>query len=159
MDYLRRSKERGLDTTPNSSQYIKSLASKVGETFALQGLRDSMHDTSGSIHPILASQLKACKKDDPSPNQKVPLPPIVYHTLLQLKLKDALKYADHLVTGDYFFGCRSCEYLEVPYLTETKITSKEDICMWNPMPIKPNQKMTATKPTKFITINLLKQKN
>eukprot|EP00957_Ditylum_brightwellii_P041142 3114583-Ditylum_brightwellii.AAC.1 len=70
------------------------------------------NDKDGKLRRVLLHQFRVFKNKDPKPNQQKTLPIGVLRVVAKAKATKLQKAITQLLIGDFFFACRSCEYLK-----------------------------------------------
>ena len=106
---------------------VKATVSHVRSTFRSNLRHDPGLDADGRTSLFLNRQLTGYVQADPSKRQQKALPISVFHTLLQNRFTPLDTALGELACGAFFFGMRSCEYLQVSGTRKTKRLTLKNI--------------------------------
>ena len=99
---------------------VKATITNVRSTFRSNLQPDPALDPDKKMSLFLVRQLAGYDDADPSQKQEKALPVSVFRKLLENKFTPKDEALGELATGAFFFGMRSCEYLNVTGTRKTK---------------------------------------
>ncbi|KAI2490976.1 hypothetical protein MHU86_23578 [Fragilaria crotonensis] len=139
---------------------IRATLNGVAQTFRLNKLESPIHDSAGSLDPLLALQLKKYADDDPGAAQQQAIPLEVIRKVRSWSRNELdVAVLGQLVVTAFFFAMRSCEYSDAGGGRQTSVVRVDDVRFRKLDKVLTTFSYEQTRDADTVTITYRQQKN